>query len=147
MVSASIGLTGAALLASLALSAPAGAAQASGASSLRVTGGARKLVSVCGRRRLARVVTQGSAVSARARVRLRRRAAVLAVDRCSGRHWTRIRRGRLPPGRRPIQALPTDAVGDLRVRLRIRRRTRTAYLHVTEDLVDVPVKFQVTNVN
>ena len=144
MVSATIGLTGAAL-ASLALSAPAGAAQASGASSLRVTGGARKLVSVCGRRHHARVVTQGTAVSAR--VRIARRGAVFAVDRCSGGRWTRISRGRLRRGRRLTRALPTDAVGDLRVRLRVRRRTRTAYLHITEDIVDVPVKFQVTNVN
>ncbi|MDX6412557.1 MAG: hypothetical protein QOE91_2073 [Gaiellaceae bacterium] len=147
MVSATIGLTGltGVALASLALSPPAGAAQASRASSLRVTGGQRKLVSVCGRRHHASVVTQGTAVSAR--VRLRRRGAVFAVDRCSGGRWTRISRGKLRRGRRLTRALPTDAVGDIRVRLRVRRRTRTAYLHVTEDLVDVPVKFQVMNVN
>jgi hypothetical protein len=144
MSSATIGLTGVAL-AALALGAPAGAAQASRGSSLRVTGGARKLVSICGRRHHAIVVAQETAVSAR--VRLGRRAAVLAVDRCSAGRWTRISRGRVRRRRRLTRALPTDAVGDLRVRLRVRRRTRTAYLHVTEDLVDVPVKFQVTNVN
>src|SRR2546421_9147454 len=126
---ATIGLAGAAL-ASFALCPPAGGAQASRASGPRLTGGARKLVSVCGRRHHASVVTQGTAVSAR--VRLGRHGAVFAVDRCSGGRWTRISRGKLRLGRRLTRALPTDAVGDLRVRLRVRRRTRTAYLHVTE---------------
>src|SRR4051794_1304130 len=142
---ATIGFTTGAALASLALSAPAGATQAGRASALRLSGGARQLVSLCGRRHPARVVTQGTAVSAR--VRLRRRGAVLGVDRCSGGRWTRISRGKLRRGRRLTRPLPTDAVGDLRVRLRVRRHTRTAYLRVTEDLVDVPVRFQVANVN
>jgi pimeloyl-ACP methyl ester carboxylesterase len=135
----------AALALLLALPAPAGAAHTQRAPALKLAGGAVQRLAVCGRARRALIVKQGAAVSARLRPRGRR--AVLSIARCRDGRWSRLSQNRFRHRRRARRALPTAAAGDLRVRLRIGRRLRMAYVHVAEDLVDVPVKFRVANVN
>src|SRR5881397_219296 len=109
-----------------AASSPAGAARR--APALALSGGPTQVTSVCGRPHRALVVAQGARVAARIRLG-RRRRAVLAIARCRDGRWSRLRRSVLR-SRRAGRALPTDAAGDLRVRLQARRRVRFAYVHV-----------------
>lgn len=133
-------------IAAAALPAGADAAQATRAPALRVSGGAIKVAPVCGRPRRGAVVRQGARAMLRMRLSSRRRA-VLTIARCSSGRWSRLSQKRLRGPRRLARRLPTEAAGDLRLRLRVRNRIRTVYLRVNEDLVDVPVRFAVKNLN
>src|SRR4051794_22140379 len=116
-----------AAIAAGALPSGAAATEAARASTLSVSGGAAKAVTVCGRARRAAVVRQGAPATLRVRLRSRRRA-VLTIARCGGGRWSRVSQKRLRARRRLTRRLPTLAAGDLRVRLRVRDRIRTAYV-------------------
>lgn len=130
-----------------------------GGLSLRV-GGDTQRVRVCGRPRNARIVDRGSRAFVRAAATPRRGVLILRLRRCGLQPKRSRVLAKRSLGRRPVRLrapLPTGAVGRYRLTVEVRRGTvrarRVAYLRVRkpvtprDPVVDLPVTFDVTNLN
>jgi len=154
-------------LAALVLVLPSSALASSGKPrlSLALKGIAPELAESCGAQRWIRETEVGQPVTATVRVRdshqrMRRLRALtlLEVSRCEGRSWVRVSHKRLGRKRgRYTQPVETSQAGNYRVRVQLRRKrrnmkySRPRYLRVAGDdaaaVIDVPVSFEVRNVN
>ncbi|HEX8744861.1 MAG TPA: alpha/beta hydrolase [Thermoleophilaceae bacterium] len=156
------------LAAAAALALPAPAAAAKRPQSLTLSVGApTQTLSACGAGHATSTAARGAKLAAAVRLaeppglRWGGRRARLLVDRCEDGRWRRVssaRFGTRGPYRRVRSyrlALPTGASADLRVRATVagdkHRRaasSRPAYVRVgVGELVDVPLGFEVDNVN
>ncbi|MGE4425173.1 MAG: alpha/beta fold hydrolase [Solirubrobacteraceae bacterium] len=135
------------------------AAGADAAPRLKLVGGGDASATICGTTKPVRQVAPGRALRVEVPVARTRRAkkqragSTVVVDRCVDGRWRSIRTFRLSRTGRPLTAaLPTgtDAIGDIRVRSRMRsgRYGRSTYARIgVGEIVDVPVSFRVVNGN
>lgn len=101
---------------------------------------------LCGAQRAALVVAEHERVVARVQ-HVDRQGTTLTVERCHAGAWKDHQRIKL--GRARSRVIGTSVVGDYRVRARAGgRHSRRAYLRVgAGEIVDVPLRFEVRNVN